>query len=120
MGKLAVSKKAVDTIIIDLEDRVSYCDYFVICSAKNRRQSKSIASAIKSAIREEYATGTISIEGMESGRWVLIDLGDVVVHGFDEPLRPFYNLEGLWSDAPKVALELSDGIVNEKGSPAIP
>ncbi len=120
MGKLAVSKKAVDTIIIDLEDRVSYCDYFVICSAKNRRQSKSIASAIKSAMREEYATGPISIEGMESGRWVLIDLGDVVVHVFDEPLRPFYNLEGLWCDAPKVELELSDGMVNEKGSLFIP
>jgi ribosome-associated protein len=53
----------------------------------------------------EYDVAPISTEGFASARWVLLDFGDVVVHVFDEPMRGFYDLDGLWSDAPRTELK---------------
>lgn len=83
---------------------MSYCDYFLICAGHNRRQVRAIAESISTSLKQELGIGPRSVEGMESGRWVLLDFGDVVIHVFDEPLRGFYDLEGLWKDAPRVAV----------------
>ena len=56
-------------------------------------------------MKKEHGIQAVSVEGMDSGRWVLLDFGDIVVHVFDEPLRSFYDLDGLWSDAPRIELE---------------
>ena len=101
-ARIAQEKKADDLVILELEKKVSYCDYFLICSGRNRRQVRAIAESISVAFKQELGRGPRAVEGMESGRWVLLDFGDLVVHVFDEPLRGFYDLEGLWKDAPRM------------------
>ena len=78
-------------------------DYFLICSANSDRQ----VSEIVDAVVEEENKAKIKVnrvEGKEGGKWILIDLGDVIVHVFSTTERAFYNLEKLWSDAPLVAI----------------
>lgn len=84
-----------------MNDLVQYTDYFLLCSASNRRQVLAIADAVLERAKE-LGVETRGAEGRESGRWVLVDLGMVVVHIFDETYRGFYNLDGLWSDAPRL------------------
>jgi ribosome-associated protein len=103
-ARIAQEKKADDIVILELEKKVSYCDYFLICSGRNRRQVRAIAESISVTFKQELGMGPRTVEGMESGRWVLLDFGDLVVHVFDEPLRGFYDLEGLWKDAPRMPI----------------
>jgi ribosome silencing factor RsfS/YbeB/iojap len=81
---------------------VAYTDVFVIVSARNRRQVQAIAEEVRKAGKEKYGHLPNGIEGMEAARWVCVDFGSVVVHVFDEPLRGFYDLDGLWRDAPRL------------------
>ncbi len=80
---------------------VSYTDMFVLVTATNRRQVQAIAESVRLEAKTEGVT-VDGVEGMEAARWVLVDFGDVVVHIFDEPLRGFYDLDGLWRDAPRM------------------
>lgn len=74
-------------------------DYLLICSAESERQVGAIADHIEEGLRKEgirpYGT-----EGANEGRWALIDYSDVIAHIFIEPVRVFYDLEGLWAEAP--------------------
>ena len=101
----ADAKKAEELVVLDLGGRVSYCDYFVICNGTNRRHVRAIAESILENLKTENGVFPISSEGFEGARWVLLDFGDVVVHVFDESMRGFYDLEGLWADAPRLELE---------------
>ena len=103
----ALEKKAVDVVLIDLRKQSSYADFLVVCSGTNDRQLEAIAEGVDKALREsgERPLGT---EGARGGRWVLLDFGDVVVHVFSEDERAYYDLEGLWSDAPVEHLGGSD------------
>ena len=103
-ARIAQEKKAEDLVLLELERKVSYCDFFLICSGRNRRQVRAIAESLSTSFKKELGLAPLSTEGMESGRWVLLDFGDIVVHVFEEPLRGFYDLEGLWQDAPRVEL----------------
>ena len=100
-AQIAQEKKAEDLVLLELERKVSYCDFFLVCSGRNRRQVRAIAESIATQFKREIGIKALSVEGMETGRWVLLDFGDIVVHVFDEPLRGFYDLEGLWKDAPR-------------------
>ncbi|MGD9676755.1 MAG: ribosome silencing factor [Vulcanibacillus sp.] len=100
-AKAASEKKAIDTVILDIRDLSLIADYFVICSANSETQVQAIAREIK----EKVIEAGVEIKGMEGlshARWVLIDLGDVVVHVFHKEEREFYNLERLWNNAPRV------------------
>jgi ribosome-associated protein len=101
LAKAALDKKARDVVILDLRKLVDYADVFVICTAGNRRQAQAIAEEVR-RVGREIGDRAIGIEGLETARWVLVDFGAVVVHVFDEPLRGFYNLDGLWADAPRL------------------
>lgn len=100
--ELALEKKALDPVILDVEELVSYCDHFVLLSGTNARQVRAIALYLRERGKTDLGLSLLSVEGMESGRWVLIDFGDVIVHVFDREMRGFYDLDGLWSDAPRV------------------
>lgn len=100
--ELALEKKAQDPVILDVEELVSYCSHFLLVSGTNSRQVRAIAQHLQAQGKKELGLKTLSIEGMENGRWVLIDFGDVVVHVFDKDMRGFYDLDGLWADAPRV------------------
>lgn len=104
LAEAALDKKAHDLAILDMRGLIDYADVFVICSAKNRRQVQAIAEEIRRVVKHEIHGTITGIEGMSAGRWVLVDTGDVVVHVFDDPLRGFYDLDGLWADAPRLPL----------------
>jgi len=94
----AEDKKAVQVVALDLKEISLVADYFVICSGNSDTQVLAIATEIKKQA-EMSGARVRGIEGMNSGRWVLIDLGDVVVHVFHRDEREYYNIERLWSDA---------------------
>jgi len=99
----ALEKKASQLVLLEVRDFTSIADYFLICSGRSDRQVQSIAQGIQEAAREA-GIAVISIEGESRGHWVLMDFADVVVHIFYQPVREFYDLDGLWADAPKVEL----------------
>lgn len=87
-------------------------DFLIICGASSERQVKAIASSVEEGLKKE-GVRAIGVEGAAPGRWVLLDYGDVVVHVFLDSVRDFYDLDGLWSDAP--VLELEDKAMAAKG-----
>ena len=101
-ARAAYGKKAEDIVVLDVRDLVSWCDFFVLCSVSNPRLAAAVADAVTTALKEAAGVRPLGIEGLERARWVLLDFGDVVVHVFHHPVRAFYDLEGLWQDAPRV------------------
>ncbi len=97
----ASDKKAEDIVVMNVSEVTTIADLFVILSGRGERQVQAIADGIvekaKQAGRKPFG-----IEGMDPGRWVLIDLGDVIVHAFVPEEREQYRLEKLWGDAPVV------------------
>ncbi len=111
----ALGKKAEELVILDVRELVSYAQFFVICHGTNTRQVAAIAEAVRRDIKDELGDVPLGIEGQRSARWVLVDYGDVIIHVFEEHQRPFYDLEGLWVDAPRLPLPQ-----DERTSPAPP
>jgi ribosome-associated protein len=97
----AQGKKALDIVVMDLRGMNAITDYFIICSGRSSRQVMAIAEHIQKEMRNTRIR-PLGVEGMGSGHWILLDYGHVVIHVFYDPIRRFYNLEGLWSDVPKV------------------
>lgn len=97
----ADSKRAEEIVALDVQNISFLADYFVIMQATSDRQVKAIAENIEEKVQE---AGLIvrDIEGKDAANWVLLDLGDIVVHIFKTETRQFYNLEKLWVDAPLV------------------
>ncbi|WP_168120610.1 ribosome silencing factor [Paenibacillus sp. HB172176] len=94
----AEDKKAVDVIALNLKEVSLVADYFVICSGNSDTQVQAITTEIRKQA-EKHGVRIRGIEGMDSARWVLIDIGDVIVHVFHREEREYYNIERLWSDA---------------------
>jgi len=103
----AIEKKAHDPVLLELKGITSFTDYFLLCSGKSDRQVQAIAQAIEETLKKE-GIRPLGQEGMREGKWVLIDYADVVVHIFLDPVRRFYDLEGLWIDAPRI--DLPEGV----------
>ena len=99
--KAGDGRRAEDIVALKVDQISPMADYFVIMTGGSDRQVQAIANAIIEKGHEEKVN-IGSVEGKNHAQWVLIDLGDVVVHVFREETRAFYNLEKLWSDAPMV------------------
>jgi ribosome-associated protein len=97
----ALEKKALDPVLLELKGTTSFTDYFLLCSGKSDRQVQAIAQGIEETLKKK-GIRPLGEEGMSEGRWILIDYEDVVVHIFLEPVRKFYDLEGLWIDARRI------------------
>ena len=110
MATVVIDQKAMSVTILDMRGLVSYTDAFVICTAANRRQVQAIAEAVTNASKKDHQIAPTGVEGLEAARWVLVDLGDVVVHIFDGPLREFSDLDGLWRDAPRLPVPEVEGV----------
>jgi ribosome-associated protein len=93
-----------NAILLKVTGLSSYTDYILIVSGDSDRQVQAIADRVLDRLRSE-GNKPIGVEGERSG-WVLLDFGDVVVHVFRDQLREFYDLEGLWIDAPRVELDV--------------
>ncbi|PTW44498.1 ribosome silencing factor [Rhodovulum kholense] len=90
--------KAEDVVRIDLRGKSSVADYMVICSGRSTRQVSAIAEKLKDRLKEDLGR-SCKIEGKDQGDWVLIDVGDVIVHVFRPEVREFYQLEKMWMPA---------------------
>jgi ribosome-associated protein len=101
-AQAAASKKADDIVILDVGEVLVITDTFVITSAPNDRLVRTIAEEVEKQLKEQGRGGPRRIEGMREAEWVLLDYGEFVVHVFLEETRRFYDLERLWSDAPRV------------------
>ncbi|WP_435404817.1 ribosome silencing factor [Mesobacterium hydrothermale] len=87
--------KAEDIVQIDLRGKSSIGDYMVICSGRSSRQVAAIADKVTEAMKQDHGVFA-KVEGKETGDWVLIDTGDVIVHVFRPEVREFYQLEKMW------------------------
>jgi ribosome-associated protein len=90
--------KAEDVVQIDLRGRSDVADYMVICSGRSSRQVASISEKLADRLKQEMRI-SVRMEGKETGDWVLIDAGDVIVHVFRPEVREFYQLEKMWLPA---------------------
>ncbi len=104
-ARALLDRKAIDLVILEVKDLSSFTDYFLICSGNSDRQVQAIASHIEEKLGKE-GIHPLGIEGKREGRWTLLDYGDVVVHIFFQPVREFYDLERLWSEATRVEVPL--------------
>ncbi|WP_319638954.1 ribosome silencing factor [Rhodobacter sp. Har01] len=94
--------KAEDIVQIDLRGRSDVADYMVICSGRSSRQVAAISEKLADRMKQTFGMNA-KMEGKETGDWVLIDTGDVIVHVFRPEVREFYQLEKMWLPAGQVA-----------------
>jgi ribosome-associated protein len=87
--------KAEDIVQIDLRGKTEIGDYMIVCSGRSTRQVSAISEKLAQRVKDEYGHA-VRIEGKDSGDWVLIDTGDVIVHVFRPEVREFYQLEKMW------------------------
>jgi ribosome-associated protein len=102
----AADRKAEDPVVLDVRELSSFADTFVLLTGRSDRQVRAIAEGIREALAAR-GDPPLGIEGYEEGRWVLMDLNDAIVHVFLPDVRELYDLERLWSDAPRLEGELA-------------
>jgi len=96
--------KASSIEIIDVCGKVDYTEFLVLMTGGSDRHVHAIAKSVQGDLKKQHGAVPLSVEGMTAGTWVLLDYNDVVVHVFQQSARLFYDLEGLWMDASRVAL----------------
>ncbi|OQC31492.1 MAG: Ribosomal silencing factor RsfS [Deltaproteobacteria bacterium ADurb.Bin058] len=102
--KVAWDRNAYQTKIYDVRKLIDYTDLFVVLSGRSERQVASIADSIQAEMKAAGAV-PIGVEGRQSGTWILLDYGSVVVHIFTRDAREYYDLDRLWADAPLVKVQ---------------
>lgn len=98
----ALDKKAYDVKILEIKRLSSIADYLVLATGTSDKHVQAIADAVKTGLKK-YGNA-LDIEGVNEGKWVVIDYGDILVHVFHEEQRRYYNLDELWSSAPLLAI----------------
>ncbi len=107
IAEAALERKAERPVALDVSQLTSFADAFVILSGRSDRQVRAIADGITRAMKAR-GDRPLGVEGLEDGRWVLIDCNDVICHVFSPDTRDHYDLERLWADAPAIELGLSE------------
>jgi ribosome-associated protein len=102
---LALDKKGLEPVLLDVRDLCSFCNYQLVVSGRSDRQVDAIADGISVGLKAE-GLRPLGAEGARTGQWSLLDYGDFVVHVFLHTAREHYDLEGLWNDAPRVPIEV--------------
>ena len=102
---LALDKKALEPVLLDVRELCSFCNYQLVVSGRSDRQVDAIAEGIELGLKAE-GLRALGAEGARTGQWALLDYGDFVVHVFLHAAREHYDLEGLWSDAPRVPIDV--------------
>lgn len=103
--ELALDKKGLEPVLLDVRELCSFCNYQLVISGRSDRQVDAIADGISAGLKME-GLRPIGAEGARTGQWALLDYGDFVVHVFTVGARENYDLEGLWSDAPRIPIEV--------------
>lgn len=102
-AEILLDNKAADVVMLDLRPVTDMADFFVVASGTSDTHVRATAGHVVETLKKE-GIPVHSVEGLEQGRWVLLDYVDFVVHVFHPTLRAFYQLERLWGDAPAVAV----------------
>lgn len=116
--KAVLVKKAVGMVVLDVRGLTSVADAFIICSGRSNRQVLAIADHVKRELKNQRIS-PLSVEGTQEGHWVLLDYGHVIIHVFYDPVRAFYNLEGLWVDAKRIKTSRMEDM-DDNDTPVIP
>ena len=96
-----MGRKVIDLVVLDVRNLTSVSDIFIICSGRSNRQVSAIAEYIEVSLKK-HSIKPLSVEGKKEGHWILLDYGHIIIHVFYEPVRAFYDLEGLWIDAKRI------------------
>ena len=108
MARMAVDaledRKGEDVKVLDISEISTLADYFIIAGGSNINQVQAMADSVQEKLgRAGYMTK--NVEGYESGNWILLDFGDIIVHVFDNENRLFYDLERIWRDGKTISKE---------------
>jgi ribosome-associated protein len=103
-ARTLVAHKAIDPVILEVKNLCAFADYFLVASGTSRRHVQALAEHLDEAL-SRAGIEPLGREGLEEGSWVLLDYNEVIIHLFLQPFREFYDLEGLWAEAPRVVLD---------------
>lgn len=98
-----LDSKAADVVLLDLHGVTDMTDYFIVASGTSDTHVRAVARHVVEAQARD-GVSVVSVEGLEEGRWVLLDFMHFVVHVFHPSMRSYYQLERLWGDAPELAV----------------
>ena len=99
----ADAKSGHDTVMLAMTELFGVVDAFVITSANNSRHVRTLVDEIERAVKDAHGVSPLRIEGLSDATWVLMDYGDFIAHVFLQETRDYYDLEHLWSGAPRVS-----------------
>ncbi len=99
--EIAYDRKAENIVRIDLKEVAAVSDYFILCTATSEPHIRAIAERIQRGVLEKLKVKPLHVDGSPESRWIIVDYGMVMVHIMTEDSRSLYQLEDLWSDAPK-------------------
>ncbi len=100
---ICLDNKADDVVLLDLHGVTDMTDYFIVASGTSDTHVRAVARHVVEEMARD-GMGVVSVEGLEEGRWVLLDFMHFVVHVFHPSMRSYYQLERLWGDAPELAV----------------
>ncbi len=103
-GKVLSDKKAEDIVIIDIQEKATFADYFVICSGTSERQIKTLTDEVEDHFAEKGLLPK-AIEGKQGSGWILMDFGDIIVNLFTREMRDRYSIEKVWGDCQFIEVE---------------
>ena len=103
-ARVASDNNGKNIVVLDLREQTPIFDYFVIATGTSRRQLHAMSDEIDNVLEKDMGDRRQGVEGYQESHWVIMDYGDVVIHLFDENTRSYYDLEGLWGNAPRLDL----------------
>jgi ribosome-associated protein len=107
IASLAADYKAADIRAYDVRELTPIADSFVVCTAASEPQVKAVFRSVKAGMKE-IGVAPLHAEGTSNSSWLLLDYGAIIFHVFREEARDFYDLDGLWGDAPAIDLGLDE------------
>ena len=107
-----LGRKALDVVALKVEGLTSVADIFIICSGRSSRQVMAIAEHVQVELKKQ-GIKPLSVEGKDTGHWILMDYGHILIHVFYDATREFYDLESLWADAERI--EVKQAVKNTAG-----
>ena len=110
-ARAADDKLGEDTVVLAMGELLGVVDAFVVTSGRNDRQVRALVEEVEAKVKDHDGTAPRAVEGLADATWVLMDYGDFVVHVFTEQTRGYYDLEHLWSGAPRISWQ---GVVGTK------
>jgi ribosome-associated protein len=102
-ARAADDKLGEDTVVLAMGELLGVVDAFVVTSGRNDRQVRALVEEVERRVKDHDGSAPVAVEGLSDATWVLMDYGDFIVHVFADQTRSYYDLEHLWSGAPRIS-----------------